>query len=58
MEKLALKLLNLNIKKNKNNHLSKNLDDFIKDNDSIGLFNQETKKDSLTTDYERKRKRN
>ena len=54
MEKLALKLLNLNIKKNKNNHSSKNLDDFIKDNDSIGLFNQETKKDSLTTDYERK----
>ena len=53
MEKMALKFLDLNLKKKETlNNFSKNLEEYVKRNDSEELLNKSTKKDVLTIDYQ------
>jgi len=53
MENIALKLLNFNIKrKNTKTNCSKNINELIRKNDSMELFNKDTKKDILTIEYQ------
>ena len=55
MEKMALKFLDLNLKKKETlNNFSKNLEEYVKRNDSEELLNKSTKKDILTIDYQEK----
>ena len=55
MEKMALKFLDLNLKKKETkNNFSKNLEEYVKRNDSEELLNTSTKKDILTVDYQEK----
>ena len=56
IENIALKFLNLNLKKkDTKNNFSKNLEEYIKNNDSEEIFNnKDTKKDILTIEYQEK----